>query len=265
MPKVSIIMPLYNSEQFIEETIKSIINQSYSDWELIIVDDYSNDNSVRIIEKYMNNGNEKNKIKIIKNTKNFGPAYSRNEAIKEANGRYIAFIDSDDIWKKEKLEKQINFMEENKVGFVFSSYNRIKENGKLEGTVKAPEIIDFNYILKRTPIQISSVIVDTKIVDKKIIKFKDIKTSEDISLYLNILSSEIMAYGMKESLVDYRNRRKSRSSNKIMNTIRRWNLYKEYNVSLLSRLKNIIRHILDAIFRLNPVKKQLKMEKNEKT
>lgn len=254
MPKVSIIMPLYNSEQFIEETIKSIINQSYSDWELIIVDDYSNDNSIRIIEKYKNNGDEKNKIKIIKNQKNFGPAFSRNEAIKESNGRYIAFIDSDDIWKKEKLEKQISFMEENKVGFVFSSYNRIKENGELEGTVKAPEIIDFNYILKRTPIQISSVIIDTEIVDKKIINFKDIKTSEDISLYLNILSSGIKAYGIENVLVNYRNRKKSRSSNKVMNTIRRWNLYKEYNVSFFRRFNNILRHILDAIFRLNPVK-----------
>lgn len=112
---ISIITPSYKSEKFIAQTLESVLSQSYQNWEMIIVDDVSPDNSNEIIEDYCKRDN---RIKLIKLEKNSGPAVARNRAIEEAKGRYIAFLDADDLWKPEKLEKQINFMKEKKLYFV---------------------------------------------------------------------------------------------------------------------------------------------------
>lgn len=130
--KVSIIMPNYNCERFIHETIDSVLNQTYTNWELLIVDDCSTDKSVKIIQEYCENDE---RIKLFVNEKNSGAAASRNWALREATGMWIAFLDSDDLWLPEKLEKQLAFMVEKGYSFTFTKYRQIDEDSKRLGTV----------------------------------------------------------------------------------------------------------------------------------
>lgn len=247
MPKVSIILPVYNSEKYISKTINSILNQTFKDWELIIVDDASTDKSIEVINEL-----KTDKFIISKNDKNLGAAASRNKAIKLSRGRYIAFIDSDDIWKNDKLEKQIKFMENKNVAFSFSSYERIRENEVILGFVNAPCEVTFNDMLKSTPIQISTVVLDTTKIKKDLIKFDIIRTCEDIDFYLKILNSGIVANGIEEILVKYQVRKHSLSSNRILNTIRRWAIYKKYNLAFRTRFTNIMCHIKNSLIRTMP-------------
>ena len=142
---VSIIMPSYNTEQYIAETIQSVINQTYQNWELIIVDDCSTDNTDTVVGKIKDS-----RIRYLKNEKNSGAAVSRNKALREANGRWVAFLDSDDLWKPEKLEKQISFMMKKKCYFSYTNYEEIDADGnKTNVTITGPKVISktgmFNY------------------------------------------------------------------------------------------------------------------------
>lgn len=137
--KVSIIMPNYNCENFLEKTINSVLNQTYSDWELLIVDDCSTDNSVEIIKSYCE---KDERIRLFINEENSGAAASRNRALREATGKWIAFLDSDDLWLSEKLEKQLAFMSENGYKFSYTSYEHVDENGeKLHIKVTGPRVL----------------------------------------------------------------------------------------------------------------------------
>jgi glycosyltransferase involved in cell wall biosynthesis len=140
---VSIITPSYNSEKFIKDTIGSVLSQTYKNWEMIIVDDVSPDNSNEIIEEYCK---KDSRIKLIKLAKNSGPAVARNRAIQEAKGRYIAFLDADDLWKSEKLEKQIKFMTDNDLAFTYSSYDLLDEYREL--SLKRVQDFSLNNIIK---------------------------------------------------------------------------------------------------------------------
>ena len=255
MPKVSIIMPAYNSGEYIEKTIKSIINQTFKDWELIIVDDCSKDNTVKILNKLKNN-----KFVIIKNKKNIGAALSRNKALNVAKGRYIAFIDSDDIWEKEKLEKQLNFMKENGIAFSFSSYKKVDEKDKLIKIIEVPDKVDFSFLLKNVVIQISTIILDTEKINKKLIEMPKIKTSEDTAMYLQILDKIDYAYGYSECLVKYAVRKHSLSSNKILNTLRFWKVLKIHNIGFQDRCLNVFKHVKNAILRMIPTEKILRLK-----
>ena len=126
---VSIIMPSYNTAKFISETIDSVLMQTYTNWELIIVDDCSTDNTDEVVKSFLSD----DRIKYIKNEKNSGAAFSRNRALREANGKWIAFLDSDDLWHPEKLEKQIRFMEKNRCHFSYTNYIEIDEDGEPNG------------------------------------------------------------------------------------------------------------------------------------
>ena len=152
---ISIVMPAYNSEKYIRNSIKSVINQTYKNWELIIIDDYSTDNTVSIIEEFQNKN-----IHLIKNKKNSGAAISRNKGIKLAKGNYIAFLDSDDLWNKEKLEKQINFMKSNNYDFTYTSFTYLKERKTKK--VIIPEKLTYKESLKNTIILTSTVMINLK-------------------------------------------------------------------------------------------------------
>ncbi len=146
-PLVSIITPVYNAERFLEDTIKSVQKQSYKNWELVLVDDCSKDSSSEIIEKFQNSDD---RIRYIKLEKNSGAAISRNTGIKNAKGRFIAFVDSDDLWEETKLEKQIEYMLKENIGFSFTSYRYMRENGeKTNKVAKAPKKIDYEGLLKK--------------------------------------------------------------------------------------------------------------------
>ena len=139
---VSIIMPSYNTGRFISETIESVLAQSYSDWELIIVDDCSNDNTDDVVSQYLTD----KRIRYIKNETNSGAAVSRNRALREAKGKWIAFLDSDDLWHPEKLEKQIEFMTKNNYHFSYTNYCEIDENSKETGIlITGPKVIEIKY------------------------------------------------------------------------------------------------------------------------
>lgn len=230
-PLVSIITPVYNAERFLSETIKSVKEQTYKNWELLLVDDCSKDNSAKIIKEF---NRTDDRIKYIKLEKNSGASISRNTGIKNAKGRFIAFVDSDDLWEPEKLEIQISYMLEKKLGFTFTSYRYMKENGvKTNKVAKAPFKINYNGLLKNTIIGCSTVVIDKDIIGE--FEMPLVKRGQDTATWLQILRNEKYAYGIQKDLVNYRLVGDSLSSNKIKALKRTWNTYR--NVEKLNIFK----------------------------
>jgi len=196
--KVSIITPLYNSEPYIAATIDSVLNQSYKDFEMIIIDDHSQDNSVAIVKSYADR-----RIRLICLTENKGAGIARNKGIEEAEGRYIAFLDADDLWLPYKLEKQINFMKSRKVAFCFSSFYLIDANGDcLNKYRQALPRVDYHQMLKNNYIGCLTAIYDTGILGK--IYMSEHKKRQDWGLWLEILSKTKWAESIQEPLAYYR-------------------------------------------------------------
>ena len=221
---VSIIVPVYNAEKFIHDTIKTVQKQIYKKWELLLVNDCSTDNSVNIIQEY---GKEDKRIKLINLEKNSGAALARNAGIENANGRYIAFLDADDLWNEQKLEKQINFMKKNEYEFTFTGYEFADENGNGNGKkVQVPKKINYKQALKNTTIFTSTVMLDLKKLQKNIIKMPNVK-SEDTATWWNILKECENAYGIDEVLSYYRRTKGTLSSNKFKAIKRIWDLYRK--------------------------------------
>jgi len=209
--KTSIITPTYNSYLYIEETIHSILNQTYKNWELLITDDCSTDGTWELLLKYQK---QDDRIKIFRLEKNLGPGVARNNSIKHARGRFIAFCDSDDQWKIDKLEKQINFLTTNDLAFTFSAYQKIDEKGEKGGIVKIPEDINYNHLLKTCPIGCLTAIYDTDKIGK--IYMPEIRKRQDYGLWLKIFQIIGSTKGINESLAYYRVRPNSVSSNKFV-------------------------------------------------
>lgn len=224
MDKVSIIIPVYNSQKFIRETIQSIINQSYNNFEAIIIDDCSSDESLNIIKRNFKNDK---RIKIIKLNKNHGAAYSRNVGIKRASGRYIAFLDSDDLWDQKKLELQIKFMKDNNYSFSCCSYRKINENGKFLKNVIMPCEIDYKNFLGNTIIQTVGVMVDLKFINKELLYMPIIPMNEDARTWSYILKHGFNCYGFNQVCCTYRVVKHSLSSNKIKSIKQNWIWYRE--------------------------------------
>ena len=229
---VSIITPSYRSEKFISQTIESVLSQTYQNWEMIIVDDVSPDNSNKIIGEYCK---KDSRIKLIKLEKNSGPAIARNRAIAEANGRYIAFLDADDLWKPEKLEKQLLFMEKNNLAFTYSSYDLIDEHGNYLGTFITKKNISYSSMLKTSSVGCLTAIYDTKKLGK--VYMPEILKQEDYGLWLRILKKIDSTKGILEPLAIYRIRKNSVSSNKIKTAQYQWKIYRE--IEKLSFFKSV--------------------------
>ncbi|MCL4135656.1 UNVERIFIED_CONTAM: hypothetical protein GTU68_009286, partial [Idotea baltica] len=209
---VSIITPTYNSEAFISETIKSVVKQTYKNWELIIIDDFSTDNTLKTIQPFLNTNP---KIILLKNIKNEGAAVSRNRGIEAASGNYIAFLDGDDLWKPNKLEIQIAFMKANNCDICFSSYEQIDETGKpLNKLIKALPKLSYTKYLKSNYIGNLTGIYNAEVLGK--ITSPNLRKRQDWLLWLAaIKKSGKLALGIQESLAYYRVRENSMSSNKI--------------------------------------------------
>ncbi|WP_299248790.1 glycosyltransferase family 2 protein [uncultured Lacinutrix sp.] len=209
---VSIITPLYNSEAFIGETIKSILNQTYTNWELLLIDDFSTDNTISIVNDFIFKNEN---IKLITNETNQGAAISRNKGIMAAKGDYIAFLDADDLWKSEKLEKQIVFMQNQDCDVCFCSYEQIDESGKpLNKLVKALPILSYKKYLKSNYIGNLTGIYNAKKLGK--ITSPNLRKRQDWLLWLNaIKASGQPAKSVQESLAFYRVHKNAMSSNKI--------------------------------------------------
>ena len=223
---VSIITPVYNVENFITETMDSVRAQSFQDWELLLVEDGCKDRTVPVILEYLERTGEK-RIRLIQMEQNGGAARARNRGVKESLGRYVAYIDADDLWEPEKLEKQLKFMEEKGAAFCFTGYEFADENGKgLGKIVKVPETIDYKEALKNTTIFTSTVMFDSEKIPKDELEMPVIK-SEDTALWWRVLRKGNVAYGLNENLVKYRRAGKSLSSNKLEAVRRIWNLYRK--------------------------------------
>ena len=219
--KVSIITPIYNSERFIKQTVDSVLQQSYANFEFIIIDDHSQDSSFDIINSYKDK-----RINIIRLKENVGAGAARNEGIKRANGKYIAFLDSDDIWHKEKLKKQIDFMTFENVVFCFSSFYLIDEQGsRVSKYLKALEKVDYKMMLKNNYIGCLTAIYDCKALGK--IYMSEERKRQDWGLWLRILTKTKVARSIPEPLAYYRVRKDSLSSNKWQLLKSNFQFYKE--------------------------------------
>lgn len=218
---VSVVIPVYNSERFLVDTIESVLSQTYKNIEIIIVDDCSKDNSFKIINSYMaRNGN----IKYHRFDENSGPAIARNKALELAKGRYIAFLDSDDIWNEKKIEKQIELMKNNNAAICYTAIEMIDEEGKLiKSKRNVNEIVDYKYILKNTMIACSSVVVDRYLTGD--FRMPLIRAGQDYATWLLLMRDGTKAYGINEALVKYRRVRGSISSNKWKSLKKVWNIY----------------------------------------
>lgn len=221
---VSIITPSYKSKRFIKKTIDSVHIQSYEKYEMIIVDDYSPDCSADYIESILPD----DRFKLIRLNKNVGAAEARNVAIQQAKGKYIAFLDSDDLWYPEKLEKQINFMQDNELDFSYTSYDLINESGdKLNKVVKSVTSINFNEYMKNTIIGCLTVMIDRDKV--KPFLMPNLRSSHDMALWGDIMrNNDIKAYGMPDVLSSYRLVSTSNTANKKKAAKEVWNVYRGY-------------------------------------
>ncbi len=242
--KVSIITPCFNSAEYITDCIDSVVNQTYQNWGMIIVDDNSSDQSVKIIKKKKS---LEDRIKLIELKENIGSAMARNFALKSAKGRFIAFLDSDDKWYSDKLSLQIDFMKSNKIFFSFTSYDIINNKGNpTNKVISVPQKITYSQYLKNTIIGCLTVIIDTKNI--RIPLMKDIRTSHDMLLWLEILKDENYAYGFNQVLSSYRLSSNSNTKNKLFAAIDVWRVYRKYErLNVVDSFYNFMHYTFNAL------------------
>lgn len=224
---VSVIMPTYNSGKFIAEAVDSVIAQTVTDWELCIVDDCSSDNTRAVLKPYLD---KYPNIRYTRLPKNGGPAVARSEALRQATGRYVAFLDSDDIWMPDKLEKQIAFMEQRQVLFSCTAFRHIDEQGNLQDVVRTPpKKTNYNKMLYMSnPTGNLTVMYNREVLGDY--EVPSIKKRNDFALWLQILKDVPYCVGMPEVLAYYRVRSNSvtTSSSKLQLVKYHWDLYRNY-------------------------------------
>lgn len=247
MDLVSIITPLYNAEAWIEETAESIFKQTHTNWEWIIINDCSKDASYSIVEKL---AAKDSRIKILNNETNLKTARTRNRGIQAASGKYLAFIDSDDIWHPEKLEKQISFMKATGAKLSFHAYRKFRKSIENQGqTIQVPEKVNYKDLLKSNVIACLSAMYDAEALGK--VEMPDgYKAREDYLCWLRILKRIDFAYGMNECLGFYRILNTSYSANKLEVAKFQWKLYREVEkLNLFSSTVNFIFYSLHGIIK----------------
>ncbi|MCC8466949.1 glycosyltransferase family 2 protein [Photorhabdus bodei] len=226
---VSIIMPSYNSSMFIIQSIESVLKQTFPKWELIITDDCSTDNTFDLISQY---ASIDSRIKVFRNKDNLGAGVARNNSIKNANGRFIAFLDSDDMWHPTKLEKQIPFMINKNCALSYSYYQKMDENGQLLSNISPPITTSSKKLLFTNVIGCLTAIYDTEKVGK--LYMPSIRKRQDMALWIKIMDISGKAYAIPETLAYYRISKNSLSGNKYKAAKSQWYLYRNVlNLSLI--------------------------------
>ena len=218
--RIDIILPNYNSEKYIRQTIKSIINQEYKNWKLLIIDDCSNDKTKKILKNF----SKHKKIKIFWLKKNRGAGYSRNYALKKSNAPFVAFIDSDDLWKKNKLKNQLNFMKKNNFTFTYTNYETF---GKKRKKINNPPKLNYYEFIRNTSIPTSTMMIKREKI--KNTRFTNTKICEDYYFKCKILKKIKFAYCLKNNLTMYRIRENSLQSNNLRNFYWIWKINKKFN------------------------------------
>ena len=226
---VSIIMPSYNTANYISDSIQSVLKQTYENWELIIVDDCSSDNTLELLSKF-----DDKRIRVIVNEKNSGAALSRNKALKEAKGKWIAFLDSDDLWEPNKLEKQINFMKENNYHFSYTNYTEIdSDSNPLNILVSGPKVISKHKMFNFCWPGCLTVMYDRETVG--LVQIVDIKKNNDYAMWLQICKKE-KCYLLNECLAMYRKGRTGSISSHSYLKLIKWH----YRLFRQAEKKNVI-------------------------
>lgn len=246
---VSIICPSFNSGKFIGETIESVQAQSYSNWEMIIVDDCSSDNTISVVKRYQCNDS---RVRLLQLAENCGAAVARNAAISIAKGRYLAFLDSDDMWDSTKLDKQLKFMLMNNLVFTFTAYREISEGGIPSNKcvdIGTPDVVDYNSMLKKVATMgCLTVMLDRKVVAKS--RMPLIRRGQDYAFWLLILRSGIKARKINEVLALYRVREGSISRNKYKKILGQWMIYrKQEKISIYMSVWFLLNYAYRALFR----------------
>lgn len=253
-PLVSVIMPAYNSAQFIEEAIVSVTNQTYTNWELLVVDDASKDETCAIVEAFMK---REKRIYLHRNTKNHGTGAARNAGIAAAKGRYIAFLDADDRWLPQKLEVQVKFMIEHDLPITFSSYYLVNEAGEnLNKVVEALPVLTYQKLLKSNYIGNLTGIYDVQKTGKVFAPL--LRKRQDWALWLTILEKFGSTKSIKTPLALYRVRKNSLSQNKAALVQYNFRIYREFlNYDLLKSYKHMSVFLYEHFFIKNRQVKDL--------
>lgn len=243
---ISIITPLYNKQKFIDCAIQSVLSQSFTDWEMIIVNDASDDNGAMVVERFSQTDQ---RIKLIHLAVNSGAAVARNLGLEKAKGRYIAFLDADDLWEPQKLKRQLEFMEENGHYFCYTNYGVIDEHGNiLKNRFNMPLKLTYKELLKNTAIGCSTVMIDRKMTGDFRMPLK--RAGQDTATWLNILRRGITAYGIDETLGWYRKSTGSISNNKLKALKRTWETYRRFeNIRLDKACYYFTHYVFNAIKR----------------
>lgn len=227
---VSVIMAAYNAEKTIEQSINSVLNQTYPDVELLVVDDYSQDRTVKLVENIMARDN---RVRLIYNKENCGVSYTRKHGLEEAKGAWIAILDSDDIWAPEKLEKQIILQKKMNADLLFTGSAFIDSDGQpIDWYLHAPSEVTYRHLLKQNVLSNSSSLVRKELYEKHYAVGDGMH--EDFAVWLGILKEGKKAYGVDEPLLTYRIAKSSKSGNKIKAAKMNWNTYRYIGLNPLS-------------------------------
>ena len=253
-PLVSIVTPVHNGAAFVAETVRTVCEQTYSNWEWLIVDDKSDDDTLEVIRKVRADLKQKGlvsgDIRIIRLEKQSGAAKARNAGIKAAHGRFLAFLDADDLWERKKLATQVDFMLKKDCAFSFTGYEFADATGKPNGkVVRVPSEISYRQALRNTTIWTSTVMLD---LDKLTIDdvLMPVIASEDTATWWNILKKVECAHGLDEVLSYYRRSGETLSSNKLVAISRIWNLYRKYEkLGLIQSSANFVGYAFNAVRR----------------
>ncbi|MBI9042225.1 glycosyltransferase family 2 protein [Lutibacter sp.] len=244
-PLVSIITPNFNADKYISRSIESVLQQTYKNWELLIIDDGSTDNSVEIIEKF---SAEDARIKLIKLSINSGPAICRNTGIEKASGSFIAFLDSDDYWDENKLAIQTKTMIEGRLSFSFTGYSIVNEANEFINIQKAKPLVSYNDLLTNNYIGCLTAMYSVTSLGK--VYFPALLKRQDWALWLSITKKGVPAVGIDIPLAYYTKRRNSVSSNKFFLLKYNWIVYRKFeNIKLLKSLKLMVILILKKILK----------------
>lgn len=229
---ISIIMAAYNAEHTIEQAVASVLNQTYTNFELLIIDDCSKDNTLSIAENFEQ---KDSRVKIIKNEKNSGVSYTRRHGLEQANGEWIAVLDSDDAWTADKLEKQIRLQKETGGELLYTGSAFMDHDGNpIEWHLHAPREIRYKQLLKQNLISNSSSLVRKELYSEYYVS--DDRMHEDFAVWLGILKSGKCAYGVDEPLLIYRLSKKSKSGNKLKAAKMNWNTYRYMGLDVFAAL-----------------------------
>lgn len=246
---VSIVMPAYNCEKYVVEAINSILAQTHQNWELLVLDDGSKDNTLQVINEF---GNRDSRIRPLQNEKNMGVSATRNRGIELASGEWIAFLDSDDMWEPSKLEKQFKVAEENSAEFLFTGSSYINEEGEpFKGIFEVPDKVSYKKLRNQNVMSCSSVIIKKKFFDN--IKMEKDEMHEDYAVWLRILKLGVTAYGVNEPLLIYRISRNSKSGNKMKTVKMTYKVFRFIGINPIGSAYFMMRHVLGSIFKYKKI------------